>query len=241
MSTDNARARILEAAGPVFAEHGYEAATVREICEKAGVNLAGVNYYFGGKERLYVETLERAHACLEQQETTPQWPADITPALKLKHFIHALLSHLLRMKDEPWETRLMTREIMNPTAVGKKLLQERFRRGFGELQGILEEILPPEMPLHKRHQIALSIVGQCVYYRAAGKIIPLLIDEEELRQHFAIDQLAEHISQVSLAALGLVPPVAAQNTNLCHRSDVQQRGAASIPIAVANLKQRVSS
>jgi TetR/AcrR family transcriptional regulator, regulator of cefoperazone and chloramphenicol sensitivity len=207
MATDNARARILEAAGPVFAEHGYEAATVREICEKAEVNLAGVNYYFGGKERLYVETLQRAHTCLAQQGKSPHWPAEAPPVVKLKCFIHSLLAHLLRMRDEPWETRLMTREIMNPTPAGRKLLQEHFRRSFDELQRILVELLPPQTPAHRRHQIGLSIVGQCVYYHAAKKIIPMVIGEEELKQHFGIDELAEHISQLSLAALGLAPVV----------------------------------
>ena len=62
MAEESTRARLLETAGEVFAEKGYEAATVREICEKAGVNLAAVNYYFGGKELLYVQTLE-AHPC----------------------------------------------------------------------------------------------------------------------------------------------------------------------------------
>ena len=39
MANDDRRARILETAGPVFAEKGYEGTTVREVCEKAGVNL----------------------------------------------------------------------------------------------------------------------------------------------------------------------------------------------------------
>ena len=42
--------RLLEAAGEIFAEHGYRAATVRQICEKARANIAAVNYYFGDKE-----------------------------------------------------------------------------------------------------------------------------------------------------------------------------------------------
>jgi AcrR family transcriptional regulator len=207
MANDSTRARILEAAGAVFAEHGYEAATVREICENAGVNLAAVNYYFGSKERLYVETLEHAHACGAQQRDLPDWPPGTQPQVKLKHFIRQLLTNLLSVKGEPWDVRLLTREFISPTPVGKKLLGERVRKGFGQLQGILSEIVPADMPDHKRHQIAFSIIGQCVYYRAAGKIIPLVIAEHELQEHYGIDQLAEHVCEVCLAALGLGPPL----------------------------------
>ena len=55
------RNMVLEAAGRVFAERGYAKSTSREICEKAGVNSAAINYYFGGKEGLYEEVLVEAH------------------------------------------------------------------------------------------------------------------------------------------------------------------------------------
>ena len=40
------RERLLEAAGEIFAEHGFRNTTVREICKRADINLAAVNYYF---------------------------------------------------------------------------------------------------------------------------------------------------------------------------------------------------
>jgi len=49
---DSTKARILEAAGSVFAAKGYEAATVREICQIAGANLAAINYHFQSKDSL---------------------------------------------------------------------------------------------------------------------------------------------------------------------------------------------
>ena len=208
MSEDDPRHRILNAAGPIFAEKGYEAATVREICQAAGVNLAAVNYYFGGKERLYGEALREAHPAKSGPAPEFDWPEATPPAEKLKGFIRWLLVHLVSMQKSPWQERLFVREIMDPTPAFQELLREHFRTGFEQLQKILDEILPHDMPRHRRYQIGFSIIGQCVYYRAGRHIVSLMVGEEDLKAHFRPEQLAEHISQVSLAALGLGPPLA---------------------------------
>jgi AcrR family transcriptional regulator len=51
------RAQLLDAARVEFAERGYEGATVRRIAERAGVDAAMVNHWFGGKEALFTASL----------------------------------------------------------------------------------------------------------------------------------------------------------------------------------------
>ncbi|MGW9632022.1 TetR/AcrR family transcriptional regulator [Agromyces sp. NPDC055520] len=52
------RARILAAATAEFGEHGYEAASVRAIARRAGVDPALVHHYFDGKRALVAEVVE---------------------------------------------------------------------------------------------------------------------------------------------------------------------------------------
>ncbi len=53
------RLRIFAAAEAVFAKRGFDAATLREITDAAGVNIAAVNYYFSSKDELVRQVLDR--------------------------------------------------------------------------------------------------------------------------------------------------------------------------------------
>jgi AcrR family transcriptional regulator len=53
----NTRDRLLQAATELFADRGFDRATVRDIGERAGVDPALIARYFGGKTELYIETL----------------------------------------------------------------------------------------------------------------------------------------------------------------------------------------
>jgi AcrR family transcriptional regulator len=67
---DRTRAEILEVATHEFADKGFAGARVDEIAAKTRTTKRMLYYYFGSKEQLYVEVLERAYTgirALEQQ------------------------------------------------------------------------------------------------------------------------------------------------------------------------------
>jgi AcrR family transcriptional regulator len=206
-SGDDTRGRILEAAGPVFAEKGYRKATVREICRAADVNLAAVNYYFGDKERLYIETVKCAHQMRVQQVPLREWSAETLPVIKLRGFIETLVTRMVGLEEAPWQARLMLREILEPTAACKELVDAFFRPYFDRLLAILDEMLPKDTPPYQRRQIGFSIVGQCLYYRVAGEVVSMLVSDQERARHYSIPQLVDHITEFTLAALGLGRPL----------------------------------
>jgi len=209
-TNDDIPSKILSAAGPIFAERGFQNATVREICAAAGVNLASINYYFRDKERLYIETVKRAAQLRAEQVPMPQWPAGMPPSEKIRSFIRTMLSRMLDSQQAPWQVRLMLREVLQPGAATKELVHGYFLPHVELLAGVLSEVLPENAPPDLRRKIVFSIIGQCLHYRVAHDVVRAIVPPEEMQLHFSTEQLAEHITQFSLAALGLAPPLPAQ-------------------------------
>ncbi len=198
---DDTRIRMFRVAGPIFADKGFEGTTVREICAAADVNVASVNYHFGGKETLYLQTVELAHQERLQRVPPAAWPSDALPADKLLIFVTTILNRILGEGNIGWETRLLMREMLQPTEACRPLMEEYVRPQWDQLMGILDELLPTVTTHHVRHQIAFSIVGQCLHYRLANEFVSLLIGDDWQTGAYSVERLAQHITQFSLAAM----------------------------------------
>src|SRR5262249_40156304 len=119
---DDTRERLLTAASQVFAEKGFEKTTVREICQAADVsNLAAVNYYFGDKERLYIECVKLAHKVRIDEIPLPVWNNTTSAEMKLLGLVLTMLRRMIGGNCQPWHEQLMMREVVKPTAAVAEL------------------------------------------------------------------------------------------------------------------------
>src|SRR6266700_4047558 len=170
--TDVTQQRVLEAAEQVFAEKGFKAASIREISKKARANVAAINYYFGDKERLYIEAVKYAHRACTEGEPFPEW-APGTPAVqKLRDFIRVMAARMLSPLSLA-STQLMMREMARPTAACVEVVNEYIQPMAYILGGILKELLPAASE-QKIYLVAFSIVGQCLFYRNDRAIAAIL-------------------------------------------------------------------
>ncbi len=144
--TEDTKKRLLEAAGHIFSERGYELATVREICDRAGANIASVNYYFGDKQRLYIDAVREAQCARVEQVPLPEWQPGMPPAERLREFIHVMLSRMLHAERPAWHLGLMLRELASPTAACVEVVNDYIRPMADELERILVPLLPAGMP-----------------------------------------------------------------------------------------------
>lgn len=205
--SEDARDRILLAAGQAFAEHGFEGATVRDICLAAGVNVAAVNYYFGDKRRLYIESVKHAHRSRVEQVPLPQWAAGTPASEKLRDFVGNLLERMLGGGQPPWQVRLMLREVLQPTDACRELVEDYIRPHFDVLLGILDEIVGSALPASELRRVGLSVIGQCFIYRAAGEVVAMLVPADELDVFHTQRAIADHVTRFALAAVGAAEPL----------------------------------
>lgn len=199
---DATRQRVLAAAAPIFAERGYDRATVRDICDAASVNVASVNYHFGDKRGLYVEVVRHARELREDQVPFPELPADASVADRLRAFVSTMLQRMLGSDALPWQHELMFREMLQPTDGCRAMVEEFFRQRLDLLLNILAPAFSCEMPEHQRQQFAFTVMGQCLFYRVGSPLLEMVIPEQDRTDHFHINQLSQHITNVTMAALG---------------------------------------
>ncbi|MHC5540757.1 CerR family C-terminal domain-containing protein [Singulisphaera rosea] len=202
---DQTKARLLEAAGEEFAEKGFDSARIRSICDRAGANLAAVNYHFGDKEQLYVATVLHAHH--SGSELVPGTVFDEgPPAAQLRRYIHHFLKNVLdNTEGRRWHHALMLREMVQPTSACEALVRDSIRPRFEKLKGIMHRVCP-EAEERRLNALVFSVVGQCLHYKIARPISERLIGPEAY-ESLDLDFLSNHIASFTLAALGLVPPL----------------------------------
>ena len=202
---DATRNQLLEAASGVFAEVGFRDATVREICRRAGANIAAVNYHFGDKAALYVEVLRYS-----QQKAVEKFPPllDVSPEAEPEKKLHAfVLSLLLRVLDQgptAWHGKLMSRKMIEPTAALDSLIDERIRPMAEQLQKIVAEILDCPLNDERVRLCSISVVSQCTFYHHCQPVVRRLFPKQTF-DPAGMARLAEHITRFSLAAMKHLP------------------------------------
>jgi AcrR family transcriptional regulator len=193
--------RILEAAGVEFAEHGFRSARVRDIVARAGVNLAAINYYFGGKEGLYLATLRHhARQALTHHPIDPDALEKLSPEAALHAAIHNLLARFIDPHSPTLIGRLIAREMTNPTAVLDQMVEEFSRPQFGFLQQVIGRVIGRRADEELLARCAASVFGQCVVFLFARPVVERL-HPELLKGDRHLERMADHIHRFSLAAL----------------------------------------
>jgi len=196
------RRQLIEAAGEVFAASGFRNATVREICRRAGANVAAVNYHFRDKETLYGEVLRYAHSkATEKYPPLLDVPGDAAPEEKLNAFVKSFLLRILEKGPTSWHGKLLSREMIEPTAALDVLVEERMKPMAVQLGKIVAAILRCPADDERVRLCAFSVVSQCVFYHHCRPVVLRMFPGQPILARENIEKLTAHITQFSLAAM----------------------------------------
>ena len=165
--------RIIEAAAEIFALHGYQGARVRDVVRVADVNLAAVNYYFGGKEGLYAATIAELSSARTLLDPRDDFDAD--PVALLEAHITAMLRRSIEGGSNTKLSRILAHEAMEPTPYFDRMISTAVGPEFERLIQLVRRIARSPVSDDNASVLALSIMGQCYFYLFAGPAVKALL------------------------------------------------------------------
>lgn len=195
------RQHLLEAAAEVFAEAGFRAATVREICLRAGANIAAVNYHFGDKEKLYRAVLKETFlTSVKKYPVDFGLPPKATPEQRLGAFVRSFLLRIFSEGPSSRHGKLMAREMIEPTGALDAIVKEGIGPMSKVLMGIVEDLLGRKAEEKTKHLCAMSVVSQVLFYHHCRPVVVRMFPQMKFNEE-TLENLAEHITAFSLAAI----------------------------------------
>ena len=196
--------RLLDAAEELFCERGFEGASIRDIAASAGCNIASVNYYFGGKEKLYIEVWRRhlvqmrdaRIASIDKIMSQSQAPPRLEELLT--SFANAFIEPMADESRSRRLMKLMAREMIDQRLPGNMFVEEIVTPTMTAMQQALMKVCPgldeSKVPL-----VVSSIAGQLVHvihikamFEQSGK--------PELAK-FDLTEVVNHIVKFSAAGI----------------------------------------
>lgn len=196
---------IMEAAEALFAEQGFNGTSVRDIAEKAAVNLAMISYYFGSKEKLLEAIFEyRGEMIKVKLEGIIQHPGATALEkvnLLVDHYIdkiflqqafHRVLAREQVLHNNPDISSLILKMKKTNQELIAKLIHE------GQKKGEFKKNVDIPMMMTTMMGTANFLVTSKHYYKELSNLQSLSEDEFEKHIRKKLNQHLKHIFKIIL-------------------------------------------
>lgn len=192
--------RILKEATQLFAHHGFDGTSIRDITVAAEVNVGAVTYHFGSKEELYFTVLQSLIGSLTRQveviATADQPPLERIAALVREFFRHVSVHRAM--------VPLMVREM-----AGERPLAPPIARGLQRMIPALVQVITQGQQQGSIRSgdptlLALSSLAQPVYLNLARKGIATATGLDPA-DPVLLDRVVDHCVTIVGAALEARP------------------------------------
>src|SRR4030095_14664613 len=144
------KAAVFNAAERLFALHGFENVSVRDITAEAGVNLASVNYHFGAKDALLFEIFRRRTSELNRERARMLHEANSRHDGKppVREILEAYFAPPLRWASPDNDRRISVQFIIRARSEGTEDMREVLRNDVSHLARFADALMAarPELP-----------------------------------------------------------------------------------------------
>ena len=194
-------ARILKAAERVFAETGFEGASMAEIAERARLPKANLHYYFGTKEALYRAVLN---------DILGVWLApmaairpDSDPAEAIAAYVEAKVA---ASRDRPLASRVFANEVLHGGGQIERFLARELRALVAEKAAVLDGWIKDGRmaPLDSKH-FFFMVWALTQHYADFAVQVRLVLDKKRLERK-DWDHIAAEVTRMALRVAGLAEP-----------------------------------
>lgn len=138
LDSNDRKVYLLETAGQLFAEHGFDGTSVRMIAEKSGMNVAMVSYYFGSKEKLFEEFIVAKINYMREQLNALVESKTIDPWKKIEMVIEGYSQRII--KSGGAFHKMMMREVsLGQRSHISDLIEEKIMINMKAVHAIIQE------------------------------------------------------------------------------------------------------
>lgn len=213
--TPSVKLSLVLAAGELFAEHGFDGVTIRDIVKKARVNLGNMTYHFSSKEEFYREVIRYAidkgqtqNWIVLAEQALSSDKSQLELAKVIDTCIKTQLAGILGRHGLPWRHKLILRELLQPTSAWKMLVKQTILPELGYMTRLYTKAVPTAKVLDAKVW-ALTMHSHAAFYILSMHNIQDLIGVDPLSEAF-VDTIINHVARLMVISAGLpYPPIAA--------------------------------
>ena len=199
------RDRLLDAAEELFCEHGFEGTSIRDIAAAAKCNIASVNYYFGGKEKLYQEVWRRHLIPMREariasiNKVMSQTDGQANLEDLLKSFADTFVGSMVDANRASRLTKLMAREYIDSHLPTNVFVNEVIKPTITAMHKALVKTCP-DLDESKILPVVFSVIGQLVHLVHTKTMFEQSGDDLDM-PIFDSDEVINHIVKFSAAGI----------------------------------------
>ena len=168
------REALVQAGLDLFGRHGFEASSIREIAQAAGVNSAGIAYHFGGKDGLRQACAEAVVATMKQRvfgAVAAMPPLDgLAPEMAVElllGIVGRVTAFATQAPESETIARFVLREMMEPTSAFDALYEGLVGPVHGQVCRLWAVATGMESEAQETRLAVFATIGQVIYFRLA--------------------------------------------------------------------------